>query len=81
MLGEYYINLAIYQTNLKSYSNNLADTVNLTLVKQHEDHVDLDPESFICRAGISYNETIVVTGLAAGHVEITASSNSSDTWM
>ncbi|XP_064552217.1 cystinosin homolog isoform X1 [Drosophila montana] len=60
-------------------SNNLADTVNLTLVKQHEDHVDLDPESFVCRAGISYNETIVVTGRAAGHVEITASSNSSDT--
>ncbi|KRF78229.1 cystinosin isoform X2 [Drosophila virilis] len=59
----------------------MLDTVNLTLVKQHEDHVDLDPESFICRAGISYNETIVVTGQAAGHVEITASSNSSDTWI
>lgn len=53
----------------------------MKLIKQHVDHLSLDPESFEYQAGSSFNQTVIVTGLQAGHVEITASSEPADSWM
>lgn len=65
----------------QSFSDNIGQTVNVKLIKQHEDHLALDPESFVYQTGTSFNQTIVVTGLKAGSVEITSSSEPSDSWM
>ncbi|TDG51323.1 hypothetical protein AWZ03_002118 [Drosophila navojoa] len=59
-------------------SNQLTEDIDVTLIKQHENHLDLHPESFSCRKGITAEQRVVVRGLAAGHVEVTAKSNSKD---
>ncbi|XP_068153163.1 cystinosin homolog [Drosophila tropicalis] len=61
-------------------SANLETDVSVTLLKQHEDHLAVDPESFTYSAGSSQNQTVIVTGLKAGYVEITANSTS-ESWI
>ncbi|KAH8404737.1 hypothetical protein KR215_011784, partial [Drosophila sulfurigaster] len=62
-------------------SNNIGVNANVQLIKQHEDYLDLDPESFVYQAGSSFSQIITVTGRHAGNVEITASSNPSESWI
>ncbi|SPP83033.1 cystinosin homolog [Drosophila guanche] len=50
----------------------LTAPVSVRLVKEHEDHLNLDPESFIYAAGATTNQTVVITGLRAGYVAVTA---------
>ncbi|XP_034488953.1 cystinosin homolog [Drosophila innubila] len=61
--------------------HNLDDNINVKLIKQHEDHLNLYPDSFVYQAGSSFNQTITVIGRRAGHVEITASSDPSESWI
>ncbi|KAH8416632.1 hypothetical protein KR222_000166, partial [Zaprionus bogoriensis] len=63
------------------YGNNINQNVDVQLVKQHEDHLDVYPDSFVYQAGTSLNQTIVVTGRQAGHVEITANSDQVESWI
>ncbi|XP_041447671.1 cystinosin homolog [Drosophila obscura] len=51
----------------------LTEPVSVRLVKQHDDHLNLDPESFVYAAGAgAANQTVVITGLRAGHVVVSA---------
>ncbi|KAH8359755.1 hypothetical protein KR093_008694, partial [Drosophila rubida] len=61
--------------------NNIGAIINVKLIKQHEDYLDLEPESFVYQSGSSFNQSITVTGRRAGHVEITASSTPSESWI
>ncbi|KAL7729227.1 hypothetical protein ACLKA6_009684 [Drosophila palustris] len=60
-------------------SQNLDDNINVKL--EYKEHVDLNPDSFVYQAGSSFNQIITVTGRHAGHVEITASSDPSESWI
>ncbi|EDW16846.2 cystinosin homolog [Drosophila mojavensis] len=59
-------------------SDQLTEDIDVTLIKQHEYHLDLYPETFSCRKGITAEQVVVVRGRAAGHVEVTAKSSSKD---
>ncbi|KAM8707080.1 hypothetical protein ACLKA7_011220 [Drosophila subpalustris] len=60
-------------------SQNLDDNINVKL--EYKEHVDLNPDSFVYQAGSSFNQIVTVTGRHAGHVEITASSDPSESWI
>lgn len=53
----------------------------ITLEKQHDALVDLDPMEFSVSAGSTQNQTIVVHGLKPGHLEVTAETQPNETWM
>ncbi|KAH8310756.1 hypothetical protein KR044_002895, partial [Drosophila immigrans] len=62
-------------------ANNIGANINVKLIKQHEDYLDLYPDSFDYQAGSSFKQIITVTGRHAGHIEITASSTPSESWI
>jgi len=55
--------------------------VQVTLGTDSEDHLDLDPASFIYPAGGTQNQSVVITGRIAGYVKVTADSDAAKTEM
>ncbi|EDW28177.1 GL27354 [Drosophila persimilis] len=56
----------------------LTEPVSVRLLKEHDDHLSLDPESFTYPAGATGNQTVVITGLRAGYVAVTAVDGSNE---
>ncbi|XP_016924404.4 cystinosin [Drosophila suzukii] len=62
------------------FANGLLTTdVQVTLGTDSEDHLDLDPASFIYPAGGTQNQSVVITGRIAGYVKVTADSDAANT--
>ncbi|XP_075147877.1 lysosomal cystine transporter cystinosin isoform X2 [Haematobia irritans] len=53
----------------------------ITLKKQHDNMVDLDPMEFSINAGSTQNQTILIHGKKPGHLEVTAESQPNETWI
>ncbi|KAH8313653.1 hypothetical protein KR067_009714, partial [Drosophila pandora] len=53
----------------------LEQSVRVTLKTDSDDHLRLDPDSFDYPSGSSQNQSVVITGLNAGYVQVTASSD------
>ncbi|XP_059219069.1 cystinosin homolog isoform X1 [Stomoxys calcitrans] len=53
----------------------------ITLIKQHDNMVDLDPMEFSIMAGSTQNQTILINGLKPGHLEVTAESQPNEKWV
>ncbi|XP_017017523.1 cystinosin-like [Drosophila kikkawai] len=55
------------------FANQLLDNdVQVTLKTDSENHLGLDPVTFLYPAGSTQNQTVVITGLNAGYVQVTA---------
>ncbi|KAH8382982.1 hypothetical protein KR009_006142, partial [Drosophila setifemur] len=53
----------------------LSNDVLVSLKTDSDDHLDLYPDSFTFPAGIPYNQSVEVTGLRAGYVQVVAHSD------
>ncbi|XP_016961077.1 cystinosin homolog [Drosophila biarmipes] len=53
----------------------ITSEVHVTLDTDSEDHLDLDPASFVYPAGGAQNQSVMITGLSAGYVKVTADSS------
>ncbi|XP_017102180.2 cystinosin [Drosophila bipectinata] len=53
----------------------LEQNVRVTLKTDSDDHLRLDPDSFDYPSGSNQNQSVVITGLNAGYVQVTASSD------
>ncbi|XP_030370662.1 cystinosin homolog [Scaptodrosophila lebanonensis] len=59
----------------------ITQDVSVKLIKQHEELLDLEPESFVFYADSPHNQTVSITGRRPGHVEVTATSDPNDSWI
>ncbi|KAH8292530.1 hypothetical protein KR054_011434, partial [Drosophila jambulina] len=58
------------------FANQLLDNdVQVVLKTDSENHLGLDPAAFLYPAGSTQNQTVVITGLNAGYVQVTAEAN------
>lgn len=57
------------------------EDVSIALKLQHENLALIEPTKFDINAGSVENQTITVTGLKPGHLEVTAVSQPDEEWM
>lgn len=65
----------ILTKNTPIYSELLEQSVRVTLKTDSDDHLRLEPDSFDYPSGSTQNQSVVITGLNAGYVQVTASSD------
>lgn len=53
----------------------------VTLKTDSDNHLGLDPVTFLYPAGSTQNQSVVITGLNAGYAQVTAESNAGNNEM